>query len=44
MLGRQLDLETGLAYVAQILQFYHVITLLLNSRYSNARPLPRNQF
>lgn len=41
MLGRQLDLGTGLANVAQILQFYHVITLLFNSRYSNARPLPR---
>lgn len=44
MLGRQLDLETGLAYAARILQFYYVITLLFNSRYSNARPLPRNQF
>lgn len=42
MLSRQLDLGTGSAYVAQMLQFYHVITL--NSRYSNARPLPRNQF
>lgn len=44
MLSRQLDLGTSSAYVAQMLQFYHVITLLFNSRYSNARPLPRNQF
>lgn len=31
MLGRLLDLGRGLAYVAQILQFYHVIILLFNT-------------
>lgn len=34
MLGRLLDLGTGSTYVAQILQFCHVIILLSNSRYS----------
>lgn len=31
MLGRLLDIATGLDYVAQILQFYRVIILLFNS-------------